>query len=198
MHINEVKTAFKIGDVRSIPNSEKLEFVYLKNIKDENGRILPDNFLKLNLSRVYLIVVNGKIKKIGQSKDKGGIKGTLSIYRDGGVKGRPSIRSYGVYLLLKKEIEKGNKIEFFLIYHENFHYKVKGFFGLNDTGNASLDSKLIEEFCINDLLENDNGEYPDWNVQEQGMDWPEWIKIAHADLLRESTKRKSKRKKIIG
>ncbi len=54
MHINDVKTAFKIGDARSIPNSEKLEFVYLKNIKDENGRVLPDNFLKLNLSFLNL------------------------------------------------------------------------------------------------------------------------------------------------
>ena len=49
-----------------------------------------------NLARVYLIVVNGVIKKIGGSQAEGGIKFTLAIYKDGGVAGRPSIRSFGI------------------------------------------------------------------------------------------------------
>lgn len=68
-----------------------------KNLKDENGKALPQSILTSNVARVYLIVVDGEIKKIGGSQADGGIKSTLSIYRDGGVKGRPSIRSFGIF-----------------------------------------------------------------------------------------------------
>ena len=101
---NSVKTAFKIADVKYIPGSTKLEFVYLENLVDENGKSLPSTILKTNVSRVYLIVVDGIIKKIGASQDKGGIKGTFNIYKDGGVKGRPSIRSFGIWYFLYHNI----------------------------------------------------------------------------------------------
>ena len=120
MKITEVKTAFKIADVKYIEGSTKLDFVYLKNIKDEKGNLLPNNILTKNYARVYLIVVDGYIKKIGASQDKGGMKGTLNIYKDGGVKGRPSIRSFGVWYFLYNTILQGKKIEFYMIYHEDF------------------------------------------------------------------------------
>ena len=111
MHINEVKTAFKIADVKYIPGSTKLEFAYLENLVDENGKSLPSTILKTNVSRVYLIVVDGIIKKIGASQDKGGIKGTFNIYKDGGVKGRPSIRSFGIWYFLYHNILESTKSE---------------------------------------------------------------------------------------
>ena len=110
MKISQVKTAFKIADVKWDHKSTKLDFCYLNNIKDENGKPLPQSILKENLARVYLIVVDGVIYKIGGSQDAGGIKGTLRIYQDGGVKGRPSIRSFGVWYLLFHQITKGRKI----------------------------------------------------------------------------------------
>lgn len=45
MHISQVKTAFKIADVEYVQNSTKLNFNYLKNIKDENGNPLPKDIL---------------------------------------------------------------------------------------------------------------------------------------------------------
>ncbi|GAA9881280.1 hypothetical protein VN0666_14900 [Helicobacter pylori] len=96
MHISEVKTAFKIADVEYVKDSTKLNFNYLKDLKDENNQSLSQNILTQNVARVYLIVVNGEIKKIGGSQADGGIKSTLNIYKDGGVKGRSSIRSFGV------------------------------------------------------------------------------------------------------
>ncbi len=96
MHISEVKTAFKIADVEYVKDSTKLNFNYLKDLKDENNQSLSQNILTQNVARVYLIVVNGEIKKIGGSQADGGIKSTLNIYKDGGVKGRPNIRSFGV------------------------------------------------------------------------------------------------------
>ncbi|GHP33285.1 hypothetical protein JP0039_14220 [Helicobacter pylori] len=112
MHISEVKTAFKIADVEYMKDSTKLNFNYLKDLKDENNQSLSQNILTQNVARVYLIVVNGEIKKIGGSQADGGIKSTLNIYKDGGVKGRPSIRSFGVWYFLYHTILTGAKIEF--------------------------------------------------------------------------------------
>lgn len=87
MRISEVKTAFKIADVEYVKDSTKLNFNYLKDLKDENNQSLSQNILTQNVARVYLIVVNGEIKKIGGSQADGGIKSTLNIYKDGESKG---------------------------------------------------------------------------------------------------------------
>lgn len=63
MKISEVKTAFKIADVEFVEGSTRLNFNYLKNLKDENGKSLPQSILTQNVARVYLIVVNDEIKK---------------------------------------------------------------------------------------------------------------------------------------
>lgn len=182
MKITEVKTAFKIADVEFVEGSTKLNFNYLKNLKDENGKDLPQSILKDNVARVYLIVVDGEIKKIGGSQAVGGIKATLEIYRDGGVKGRPSIRSFGVWYFLYSTILERKKIEFYMIYQENFTKDIKGLFGLKRVENAFISYKLIEQCCIEDYLACENGKHPEWNVQEQGMDWPLEIKNEHARL----------------
>lgn len=195
MLISDVKTAFKIADVEYITNSTKLNFKYLKRILDENGNELPNDILTKNYSRVYLIVVDGVIKKIGSSQDKGGIKGTLSIYKDGGIKGRPSIRSFGIWYFLYHTILQNHKIEFYMIYHDDFETEVKGLFGYHKIKNASISCKLIEECCIADFKSKEN-KLPDWNVQEQGMDWPSEIKNEHSQITKRSLKRKTKRKKI--
>ncbi|WQZ03301.1 hypothetical protein KVL85_04800 [Helicobacter pylori] len=46
MHISEVKTAFKIADVEYVKDSTKLNFNYLKDLKDENNQSLSQNILK--------------------------------------------------------------------------------------------------------------------------------------------------------
>jgi len=196
MLITDVKTAFKIADVKFIKNSTKLDFVYLTNIKDENNNPLQKDILTKNYSRVYIIVVDGIIKKIGASQDKGGMKGTLSIYKDGGVKGRPSIRSFGIWYFLYHTILQGKKIEFYMIYHDDFEYEVKGLFGKHKVSQASISCKLIEECCISDYLSKENNKYPEWNVQEQGMDWPMEIKNEHSEITKKSLNSNSKRKKI--
>ncbi|RDU62061.1 type II restriction endonuclease [Helicobacter didelphidarum] len=192
MKISEVKTAFKIADVEFVKGSTKLNFNYLKNLYDENGKPLPQTILTENVARVYLIVVNGEIKKIGGSQAVGGIKATLEIYRDGGVKGRPSIRSFGIWYFLYYSILGGAKIEFYMIYQENFEKDIKGLFGLKKIPNAYISYKLIEQCCIEDYLVCEDGKHPDWNVQEQGMDWPLEIKTKHADLQQNAQMREKK------
>ncbi len=190
MKIKKVKTAFKIADVKLVKDSTKLKFEYLEKLINENGKELPQSVLRENLARVYLIVVDGEIKKIGGSQDAGGIKGTLRIYQDGGVKGRPSIRSYGIWYFLYSAAIKKQKVEFYMIYQDNFEAEIKGLFGLQKTSNASINYKLIEEACINDYLKSESGKFPPWNVQEQAGDWPMDIKQSHAKILSESTKKK--------
>ncbi|WP_139452223.1 type II restriction endonuclease [Campylobacter armoricus] len=192
MKISQVKTAFKIADVKFIEGSTKLNFNYLKDLKDENNNSLPQSILTENVARVYLIVVDGEIKKIGGSQDKGGIKGTLSIYKDGGVKGRPSIRSFGIWYFLYHTILQGKKIEFYMIFQENFEKDIKGLFGYHKIKNASISYKFIEECCNKDYLAFENSKYPDWNVQEQGMDWPEDIKNLHAEIQKNAQTRDKK------
>lgn len=189
MKISEVKTAFKIADVEYVEGSTRLNFNYLKDLKDENGNALPQKILTENVARVYLIVVDGEIKKIGGSQSEGGIKNTLSIYRDGGTKGRPSIRSFGIWYFLYYTILEGKKIEFYMIYQENFEKDIKGLFGIKKVKNAYISYKLIEQSCVEDYLRIENGKYPEWNVQEQGMDWPTDIKTEHAEILKNSSVR---------
>lgn len=189
MKIDEVKTAFKIADVEFVEGSTRLNFNYLKDLKDEKDNPLPQSILTQNVARVYLIVVNGEIKKIGGSQADGGIKNTLSIYRDGGTKGRPSIRSFGIWYFLYHTILSGAKIEFYMIYQENFTKDIKGLFGLKRIPNAYISYKLIEQCCVEDYLSVEGGKHPDWNVQEQGMDWPLDIKNEHAEILKNSSVR---------
>lgn len=195
MLISEVKTAFKIADVEYVPYQTKLNFNYLTNLIDEKGKALPKDVLTKNYSRVYLIVVDGEIMKIGASQDKGGMKGTLNIYRDGGVKGRPSIRSFGIWYFLYHSASKGKKIEFYMIYHEDFSAEVKGLFGLHKVQNASISCKLIEECCVKDYTSKE-GKHPSWNIQEQGADWPDGVKTEHSNITKNSLDRKTTRRKI--
>lgn len=58
-----------------------------------------------------------------------------------------------------------------MIYQENFIKDIKGLFGFNRIPNAYISYKLIEQCCIEDYLNAENGKFPDWNVQEQGKDW---------------------------
>ncbi|BCZ18139.1 Type II restriction endonuclease [Helicobacter sp. NHP19-003] len=194
MHISKVKTAFKIADVELVPHNRRLNFNYLKELKDENHNPLPQSLLTKNVARVYLIVVDGVIKKIGGSQDKGGIKRTLHIYRDGGVKGRPSIRSFGIWYFLYHTILSGKKIEFYMIYQDNFKADVKGLFSLHGVPEASINYKFLENACLLDHHKM-MGDYPEWNVQEQGKDWPSEIKDAHARLLQNAQTRKKKVKR---
>ncbi|MCQ2888823.1 GIY-YIG nuclease family protein [Helicobacter pylori] len=189
MHISKVKTAFKIADVEYVKDSTKLNFNYLKDLKDENNQSLSQNILTQNVARVYLIVVDGEIKKIGGSQADGGIKSTLNIYKDGGVKGRPSIRSFGVWYFLYHTILTGAKIEFYMIYQPNFETQVKGLFGFHAIKDASISYKLLEQACLTDYRNNNNDALPEWNAREQGKDWPNDIKDEHANTTQKAQNR---------
>jgi len=193
MKITEVKTAFKIADVELIENSTKLKFKYLEDLIDENWDIISNKILKENYARVYLVVVNNEIKKIGGSQANWWIKWTLQIYQDGWVKWRPSIRSFWMWYFLYSSILQKKKIEFYMIYQNNFTAEIKWLFGYNIVKNASYNYKLLEHCCITDYLVESGWSYPDWNIQEQAWDWPSDVKRAHADITKKSLNRETSR-----
>lgn len=123
---------------------------------------MPQKILTENVARAYLIVVDGEIKKIGGSQAAGGIKNTLEIYRDGGIKGRPSIRSFGIWYFLYSTILQGKKIEFYMIYQENFEKEVKGLFGLKKVKNVLISYKFTRQCCVEDYLSFEGGRHPEW------------------------------------
>ncbi|GAA9654261.1 hypothetical protein HpHCM45_14700 [Helicobacter pylori] len=107
----------------------------------------------------------------------------------GGVKGRPNIRSFGVWYFLYHTILTGAKIEFYMIYQPNFETQVKGLFGFHAIKDASISYKLLEQACLTDYRNNSNDALPEWNVQEQGKDWPNDIKDEHANITQKAQNR---------
>ncbi len=103
MHISEVKTAFKIADVEYVEDSTKLNFNYLKDLKDENNQSLPNSILTQNVARVYLIVVNGEIKKLVALKRMEGLKARSIFIEMEESKGDPALEVLvcGIFFIIR-------------------------------------------------------------------------------------------------
>lgn len=159
--ISEVTTAQKVGEVfPSKGKNKKWEITWDKSL---------GNTLKDKSGRVYLVVVNGLIYKIGGSVDKKGILGTMSWYQNNAFTGGPSIRTHGIHLLIHREIEQGNKVEIYMILSNKVLAEVKGLFGVQ-TKMVTIDFKEMEDLCKSEYFSKCNT-YPKWNFQENGEEW---------------------------
>lgn len=161
MNIQQATNAFKVADfvLRQDENPNHIKCEWVSDVSED---ILRDK-----AGRVYLLVSNGEIKKIGGSHDKGGIKSTMSFYENS-MTGDPSLRSYGIHILIKEELEKGNNVELYMIRSETFEGPVKGLFG-TEMGKI-VAYKEMEEKCKSDYYSRE-GKYPDWNFQGNGETW---------------------------
>jgi hypothetical protein len=139
-----------------------------------------------------LIVVDDIINKIGGSIAKNGIKGTWSSYCSG-MKGSPSVRTYGIHILISECLDLNKKVELYLILSEKVDAYVKGLFGL-EYRKIGYDFKEMEKKCKEDYF-NVMGIYPPWNFQEKNMAWPIYIQEG-CNLLNSKTTNKSKKKSI--
>jgi len=173
MNIKEVKTTFKVADVLLDKEHgiRHIKLVFLNEIYDEHNKKLDNTILKDNAGRIYLIVVDEVIMKIGGSQSKGGIRSTLSFYQ-GGMQGGPSIRTYGIHILLKEELEKGKKVEIYMITSQKTKMKVKGLFNEEEAEVSAF--KDMEDKCKSDYVKREKT-YPPWNFQEKGEPWREDI-----------------------
>ena len=140
---------------------------------------LPTTLLKNNAGRVYLLVVDGEIKKIGGSVGKGGIKSTMSFYVSGNT-GRPSIRSYGINTLIFESLLQDKEVQVYIILSEQVLAPVKGLFGTEQSLVSAF--KEMEDRCLSDYVAF-TGSYPDWNYQEQAKPWEQYIQEGHAEIM---------------
>lgn len=168
MRITDVKTANKIGDFILRNNSRnKIDIRYLPEIDRET---LTDDS-----PRVYLIVQDGVIKKIGGSAQRGGIIGTISFYV-GAMTGSPGVPRFVIHLLIAEALTKGSNVEIYMITSPRTLALVNGLFGTKKVEIASY--KEMEDFCKSDY-HSIEGKYPDWNFQENHEEYPPRLARQH-------------------
>ncbi len=181
MHIKKVKTAIKIGDFILRQNHRnKIDIKYLPNISKD---VLNDD-----VARIYLFVVDGIIKKIGGSSGKGGIKNTMNFYVSA-MTGSPGVPRFVIHLLIAEALEKGKKVELYMITSPKVLATVNGLFGSKKVEIASF--KEMEDFCKSDYYSIEH-RYPDWNFQENHEPYPVELAQKHNEYHKNRLKNKKK------
>ncbi len=168
MNIKDVKTAIKIGDFALRQNNRnKIDLKYLPDI---SNKILTNNS-----ARIYLIVQDGIIKKIGGSASKGGIKATMNFYISS-MTGSPGVPRFIIHLLIEKALISKSKVELFMITSPRTMAKISGLFGYKKVEIASF--KEMENLCKSDYYSKEQ-KYPDWNFQENHKPYPAELAKKH-------------------
>src|SRR3989344_3890384 len=180
MNIKKVKTATKIGNffLRS-GHRNKIDLNYLPS--------LSRKFLTDDAARIYLVVQDGIIKKIGGSASKGGIKATMSFYV-GAMTGSPGVPRFVLHLLIAQALSKKSKMELYMITSPKTMATVNGLFGPKKMKIASF--KEMEDLCKADYYSVEN-RYPDWNFQENNDPYP--ATLAHQYNLYHRKRLKNKK-----
>ena len=170
MNINEVKTAKKMGDfILKNNHRNKIDIAYLDTISKQE--------LQDNSPRIYLMVVDNIIKKIGGSASKGGIKTTMAFYITS-MTGSPGVPRFVIHLLIEQALNKGSKVELYMITSPRVMAEVSGLFGTKKVEIASY--KEMEDFCKSDYYSKEN-RYPDWNYQENNDPYPAELAMKHVE-----------------
>lgn len=168
MNIKNVKTAIKVGDfILKKNHRNKININYLASLTNQK---LTDNS-----ARVYLIVQDGIIKKIGGSASKGGIKATMIFYVSA-MTGSPGVPRFVLHLLIEKALRNKSKVELFMITSPKTLAKISGLFGYKKVEIASF--KEMENLCKSDYFSKE-GRYPDWNFQENNEPYPAELARKH-------------------
>ena len=178
MHIKDVKTAIKIGDFVLIRN-HKIDLKYLSNI---DKKILTDDS-----ARIYLMVKDGIIKKIGGSTSRGGIKATMAFYVTA-MTGSPGPSRFIIYLLIEEALKKKSKVELYMITSPRTLATISGLFGYKKVEIASF--KEMEDLCKSDYYSKEQ-KYPDWNFQENHEPYPPGLARRHVSYHRKRLKNRS-------
>ncbi len=168
MNIKDVKTAIKVGDFALRQNHRNK--IDLKYLPDLSNKILTDDS-----ARIYLIVQDGIIKKIGGSASKGGIKATMIFYISA-MTGSPGVPRFVLHLLIERALRDKSKVELFMITSPRTLAKISGLFGYKRVEIASF--KEMEDLCKSDYYSKEK-KYPDWNFQENHKSYPPELARRH-------------------
>ena len=177
MEIQNITTAIKVGEFVLNTGASKARL----RVQYEN---LPKQILTDNSGRVYILCVDGEVMKIGGSVSKGGIKSTMSFYASANT-GRPSIRSFGINQLVWERLNEGKQVSIHMITSEQVVAPVKGLFGSEEIYISAF--KEMEEKCVSDFVQLEK-KFPEWNYQEAGKAWEQYIQEEHAAILTKTAK----------
>jgi hypothetical protein len=117
----------------------KIDIKYLDTISKEE--------LQDDSPRIYLMVVDNIIKKIGGSASKGGIKTTMAFYVTS-MTGSPGVPRFVIHLLIERALKEGSKVELYMIKSPRVLAEVSGLFGTKKVEIASF--KEMEDLCKSD------------------------------------------------
>jgi len=160
MQIGHITTMTRVGEITKNLNEKKLTFVPDEKITKEQLRDIR--------GRVYAIVVNGVIEKIGGSQDKGGIQGTIGWYLNGWAKGN-SERTYCTWNFFTKAIQAEKKVEVYAVWAPLVEVTIPTMTGTL-TKEMPVDFHTIEK-AFNDEYFQIEEKHPTLNMQESGQRW---------------------------
>jgi IQ calmodulin-binding motif len=141
---------------------------------------LSKDDLTKDVGRIYFIVSNGKIMKIGKSECRGGIKSTFQFYQSG-MGGRPSVRTFGIHLLIRNELLANKIVDVYMIEPQLIECTIKGLWK-DKIVHISPSMHEMEDLCRMQYKQK-NKRFPDWNFQENGEKWPQEIYESFHALL---------------
>jgi hypothetical protein len=136
--------------------------------------------------RVYFILVDSKIYKIGSSSAKGGIKSTFGSYI-GGLGGSPSLRTMGIHALIQELLDAGKEVKIYTLFNDPIKVTAYGLCSANEV-TTYPDVKVMEDACRVDYKKI-YGKYPQWNFQENGEKWPEHIQKLYTEQVNQQKKK---------
>lgn len=160
MKIDYVKTMVRVGEIKTQQGTKKLSFVPDSKMSKEQ--------LRDKRGRVYAIVVDGVIEKIGGSQDAGGIQGTIGWYLNGWAKGN-SERTYCTWNFFTRNCNAGKKVEVYTVWAPMVSVSIPTMTG-ELTQIMPVDFHTIEK-AFNDEYKKVEGSHPTLNMQESGQRW---------------------------
>jgi len=160
MKISHISTMTRVGEITTQSNEKKLVFTPDSKLTKEQ--------LRDKRGRVYAVVVDGEIKKIGGSQDAGGIQGTIGWYLNGWAKGN-SERTYCTWKFFTKNCLAGKKVEIYAVWAPLVKAEVPTMTG-KILLEMPIDFHTIEK-AFNDEYYRLEEKHPTLNMQESGKRW---------------------------
>lgn len=180
MKISEVKNVLRVGRIvlGTKPTRSKKYVLYNTGLCLDYDVNFPKSLKRKKLSIVYLFVVNGEIRKIGQTSGVSGISGCMGFYTKAGMDD-PGFNRFAINKLFREELDKGSSIEVYMMYEEPITAPVKGLFS-SEVADVMISAKAMEDLCIRDFVSVENC-HPMWNFQESGIPLPSYIHTSFGD-----------------
>lgn len=160
MEISHITKMVRVGAIKTQPDTKKLALVPDANMTKDQ--------LKDKRGRVYAIVVDNVIEKIGGSQDAGGIQGTIGWYLNGWTKGN-SERTYCTWNFFTQSILAGKNVEIYAVWAPMVDVEIPTMNGVI-TKTLPVDFHTIEK-AFNDEYYEIEKNHPTLNMQESGKRW---------------------------